>query len=169
MSQPKWKCIAQLGDASPTEYGGYWVFVDETGVYPPEAEWLDCPDEDLPTGYTAYRFILEPCTYINGVLSDNKYHPESAAWFAKPESERAARPQDTTYLDAIVQALEVPWHKAVEMFCSSDPVQRAWAWRAVGQTHGFINLDTYPMEMTRKEVKARYKTKMYKVAEKCSG
>ena len=38
--QPKWKLIAQLGDVNPIDYGGYFIYEDETGVYPPEGEKL---------------------------------------------------------------------------------------------------------------------------------
>jgi hypothetical protein len=35
-NQPVWKCIANLGDTTPLEYGGAFLLVDETGVYDPE-------------------------------------------------------------------------------------------------------------------------------------
>ena len=82
-AQPVWKLLANIGDVHPIEYGGYFVFVDETGVYPPEAELLISPDsDDAPEGWVAYRFILDPCTYVDGILSDNHFHPELPAWFA---------------------------------------------------------------------------------------
>ncbi len=43
--QPKWKLLANLGDANPIDYGGYFVYRDETGVYRDEAEKLISPDE----------------------------------------------------------------------------------------------------------------------------
>src|SRR3954468_13143056 len=44
MSQPKWKYVVNIGDETPLEYGGAFVFVDETGVYSPEMEVYN-PDE----------------------------------------------------------------------------------------------------------------------------
>src|SRR5215475_15130359 len=86
--QPKWRRVANLGDVNPVEYGGYFIDVDETGVYAPEATWLEAPDDEpedaASESWTAYRFILEQCTQsIDGVLSDNQYHPEAPAWFAE--------------------------------------------------------------------------------------
>ena len=43
--QPKWKLLANLGDANPIDYCGYFVYRDETGVYRDEAEKLISPDE----------------------------------------------------------------------------------------------------------------------------
>ena len=33
MSQPKWEYVANLGDTSPLEYGGLFLYRDTTGVY----------------------------------------------------------------------------------------------------------------------------------------
>ena len=188
--QPKWKFIANLGDTHPITYGGYFIFIDETGVYPPEAELLQEPSDDevnrddrakdkaerdlarefeaanpdadpaacdsyvvehLPKRWTStlkwmvYRFTLNPCTYIDGVLSDNKFHPEYPAWFARD-------------LHSIASSSGQPSdHAFIGMFLSDDPCERAWAWRAVGEYHGFENLDSYPLTLTRAEVEARYK------------
>ena len=46
MSQPVWSCIANLGDVNPIDYGGYFVYIDTTGVYPPEAELLIAPSDN---------------------------------------------------------------------------------------------------------------------------
>lgn len=164
MNQPKWKCIGQLGDVNPTEYGGYWVFIDETGIYPPEGEMLFIDDDGSEeTGGIVYRFILEDCTYINGILSDNRFYPESPAWFAKPESRRLHRPQDTTYLRNVARFYGVSTGDVVAQFTSPNPLRRAEAWRAVGEFHGFDNLDSYPLTLTMAEVEKRYNTKLYEV------
>ena len=42
-NQPSWKVIANLGDATPLEYGGAFLLVDETGVYCPELIVWDEP------------------------------------------------------------------------------------------------------------------------------
>lgn len=161
MSQPKWKLIANLGDASPLEYGGYFIYEDETGVYPPEAELLEVLNEDEPDEdrlkYRVYRFILEQCTLTDGILSDNKYHPLHPAWFAEPESERTNRPQDTTYLKNVADYIGSTLEEMQSMFCSNNPLDRATAYRAIGEYHGLENLDDYPLELTRTEAIERYK------------
>ena len=161
MSQPAWECIAQLGDKNPIDHGGYWILRDTTGVYPEEGELLIVPEEDGGK-YTIYRFILERCTFTDGVLSDNKFHPEHAAWWAKTEEERKARPQDSTYLKNIADFIGMDVEELADHFCSEDALKRAAAYRAVGDYHGFNNLDDYPLTMKRREVKARYKDLRFK-------
>lgn len=153
--QPNWKLIANLGDVNPLNYGGYFVYEDTTGVYPPEAEKLFTPENEGGE-YTVYRFILEPCTFINGILSDNPHHPEISAWFAKPEAERATRPQDTTYLKSLIDYNRIPEETLIGMFCSPHAVERALAWEIVGQYHGWANLDQYPLTLSEAEARARY-------------
>jgi len=80
--QPVCKFLANLGDANPIEHGGFAVFVDETGVYAPECELLETPEETGRRDWSVRRIICERCTFINGVLSDNKFHPAKPAWFA---------------------------------------------------------------------------------------
>lgn len=161
MSQPIWELIGQLGDAHPIDHGGYFVIRDTTGVYPEEAELLLPPADDDPLKeygtYHVYRFILDRCTYIDGILSDNKYHPAHPAWWAKPESGKKERPQDTTYLSNICATMDIEESELIRMFCSEDALERAQAYRAVGECHGFDNLDNYPLELRRWEVKKRYR------------
>lgn len=165
--QPQWKMIANLGDEDPFNHGGYFIYKDETGVYPEEAVKLVIENEseqdvDL-LFYTEYRFILDCCTYINGILSDNKFHPEHPAWFAQPEKKKRRRPQDTTYLSNVAECVD--WQPRDGMpaaFCSADPCERARAYEAVGDYHGWENLDNYPRTgISRKEVLERYE-KEYK-------
>ena len=165
MSQPAWECIAQLGDKNPIDHGGYWILRDTTGVYTEEAELLMVPDDE-DGKYTICRFTLDRCTFINGVLSDNKFHPDKSAWWAKTEEERKARPQDSTYLKNIADFIGIAVEELVDHFCSEDALKRAVAYRAVGDYHGFNNLDDYPLTMKRREVKARYKELRFKTPAK---
>lgn len=151
--QPTWKFVENLGDVNPVEHGGFFVFIDETGVYAPEVEMLDPPCEGQDK-WTVYRFILEPCTFKDGILSDNRFHPNHPAWFAKPEKDRKERPQDTTYLNDLTGAF--PLDELTRLFCSDDPKERAVAWREVGEYHGYDNLDSDPLRLTEEEVKQRY-------------
>ena len=161
MSQPSWKLVANLGDVNPLDYGGYFVFVDETGVYPPEAELLVINDD---CQILAYRFVLKPCTFIDGVLSDNRFHPDHCAWFATTAAKMAARPQDGKGLADIAAFTGIEESELVGMLCSEDPIELALAYRAIGEYHGFDNLDSYPLEMSHAEARARYKTAKYAVA-----
>jgi len=144
--QPEWKLIANLGDVHPVDHGGYFVYEDQTGVYPPEAELLISPDTD-EGNWIVYRFILEPCTFTNGILSDNKYHPDHKAWFADSLQSIAS------FVDRSVDGL-------ITSLTHGDVVDRAMAWREIGEYHGFENLDSYPLTFTdRAEVEKRYSNK----------
>lgn len=155
MAQPKWKEIANLGDASPLEYGGYFVYVDETGVYEAEAEVLLEPCDD-DRKFTIYRFTLDRCTFIDGILSDNKFHPEHSAWFAGSAAEQVERPQDSTYLSNVAETCDIPEANLIRQLCSADPIERAWAYRAIGEYHGWENLDSYPLRLNKREIAERY-------------
>jgi hypothetical protein len=142
-AQPNWKLLRNLGDASPVDHGGYFVYTDETGVYPPEAEVLVSPDDDEGGEWMVYRFPLERCTYIDGILSDNKFHPAKPAWFAT--------------LADVASSMDTTEDELIEQFTSDDPLKLAEAYRAVGDHHGFENFDSYPLTFTdRAEVEERY-------------
>jgi len=153
--QPKWRYLGNLGDASPLDYNGLFVFADETGVYAPTMEYLerytpDDSDEDRDR-YYVYRVSLEPCTYENGVLSDNQYHKSHSAWFAK-------------YLPQVASCAGIPMDQLVDSLASfsnaSDDasiMNAAVAYRAIFDCHGWENGDSYPLDLSRSEVKQRYK------------
>jgi hypothetical protein len=152
-AQPVWKFLANLGDVSPLEYGGYFVYEDTTGVYMPEAEVLLIDDETDDPHYTIHRVVLERCTFINGVLSDNKFHPDYPAWFAQPEDKR---PQDTTKLSRICETMDITQDELIRLLCSENAVERAQGYRNIGEYHGWNNFDDYPMKMRKRELRKRY-------------
>jgi len=153
--QPKWKLLANLGDADPIDYGGYFVYIDETGVYPPEGERLEVIDEDKPT-WEILRFSLDQCKLVTDkdghtwLVSFNYNetwpHPVAAyhEWFAEDLARVAS------YTGQPVEELRA-------QFCSDGPLIRARAYEAIGDYHGFDNLDSYPLIYSnRADVEARY-------------
>jgi hypothetical protein len=150
-NQPVWKRVAQLGDQHPREHGGYWVFVDTTSVYAPEGEFLEVPDDET-SPRKAYRFSLELCTFQDGVLSDNKFHPDHPAWFAK-------------YIESIARNSGMKELDLINLFCSKDPIERAEAYRAIIGNFGPFELDQYPLTLTADEVEDRYDQAPYEYAE----
>ena len=128
-NQPKWIKVGAVGDVNPVEYGGGLVFEDKTGVYAPEVEYYERDSDAEYSKIRVYRFSADKCTYIDGVLSDNRFHPDHAVWFADK------LPDDTT----------------PEQFCSDDIMTRAMAWTEVGLYYGVENLDNYPGYLTRNE------------------
>ena len=157
--QPDWKYVCNLWDAMPIDYGGDFLYVDATWVYPPEIEKLVPPNDDVidtpRARWTVYRFMVEPCTYINGILSDNKYHPGHAAWFANPYN--PDRPQDGKGgLEELSSYIGVSIEELVAMFRSKDVRTRAAAWLAAADYHGIDNFDSYPLKFNREEIEKRY-------------
>ena len=141
-NQPDWQVIAQLGDASPVDYGGYWILRDRTGVYAPEGRYLVSPDDDgAPEGWQLYRFSLDRCKVVDGYLVPFGYdaatypHPVSAyeEWFADDLAGIAACCDYPGGADGLRADL-----------CAEDAIRRAWAYRAIGEYHGMGDLDHYP-------------------------
>ncbi len=148
--QPEWKCIAQLGDATPLEYGGYWVFIDTTNVYTAEAEYLFVPECEDEGPIKSYSFSLDRCLFVNGVLSDNKFHPEHPAWFAKD-------------LADIAESNGISELEIINNLCDRDPVNRAIFYRMIAEYHGWENFDNYSLELTNDEMIARFNKPVYTV------
>jgi hypothetical protein len=154
MTQPSWLCIANLGDASPLDYGGTFVLVDRRGVYDPELWYLRpyCPDAEPGRAAQAwgelFRFRAENCHRIwNGgddrAIGDNPYHANMPAWFGDAGSLRSLA-------DSIGRRVD----DLIDDFISGDPVRRAQAWLSVGEHWGFENLDSYPYQLQYKEASA---------------
>lgn len=161
MSQPKWKFVANLGDASPLEHGGFFVYEDEIGVVDAEAEVLVLDDESDDPHYTAYRFTLEPCTFIDGVLSDNKFHPDYPVWFASKDAEHKARhgyDQWTRFCE-IAESVEKTPEELAAAFCDPDPRVRAFAYQLIADYHGYDEFDQYPLKLRKREARKRYAEK----------
>ncbi len=141
MSQPVWKYIANLGDASPVEHDGAFLYVDETGVYDPELEFLVRQCDDT---WKVYRIPLESHTYIDGVLSDNRFHPGLSAWYGNKISDVA----ESCGMRA--SALRV-------MLCSGEPMKRAEGYQMLTGYFGYQEFDQYPQTLNNEaEVTARY-------------
>jgi hypothetical protein len=145
--QPVWKFVANLGDANPLEYGGFFVFEDETGVYPAEAEYYD-PDE----GKT-YRILLERKELWAGHLIPHGFskrtnlpHPtgDYIEWF-------------DSYLTAVASVMGIKADYLAFMFTSPFSTVLAEAYRCLGEAEGWDNLDSDPLELTPAEAKQRYK------------
>ena len=122
--QPIWRCIANLGDVNPLDHGGVFVLIDKTGVYPPEMEVWEAPDGDVEHWERA-RFIMDPCTYRDGVLSDNPYHPELPAWWAADG-----------WLASCANTNGVTGLELINQLCSDDPVERAQGYYSLYLCHG---------------------------------
>lgn len=152
MSQPIWRFIVNLGDASPLDHGGYFVYEDTTGVYGFEAERIEPNDNGT---IEVHRVCLDRLREVREndrlYLVPYKYektwpHPLSAyvEWFAEDLESVAS------YVDRTLEDLR-------EALCSADGIKRAEAYRAIYDYQGWVNGDESPMTLTRSEAKKRYR------------
>jgi hypothetical protein len=141
------KLLANLGDIDFATYGGTLVFDDST---------MHVIETDKMGRAVVYRFGIDKCTLVNGIVSDNRFHPECAAWFAKSEAERSARPQDSTYLSNVANFGGVALVEIQQWLCSEDIIERAMAYNLIGLYHGFVKFDQYPETYTRTQLAALY-------------
>ena len=155
-TQPIWKFVANLGDASPIEHGGYFLYHDETGTYGFEAERLECTceEEDRPQRWSVHRVCLDrlqltrngDTLYLVPAAYDETWpHPVAAyvEWFAKD-------------LEGIADTMGTTRGELEQALCSEDGTARAWAYRCIYDYHGWDNGDAYPLILKKSEVKARY-------------
>lgn len=162
MTQPEWELVANLGEADLEEGAAYLVFRDTTSVYPPEAEYVSAlvDERGEPNGrYAIYRIVLEPHTFVGGVLSDNPSHPDYPAWYAArdPEHRRRHGYDQWTRFCQIADSNDMEPEGLAGWFCSDDPVYRAMAYREMADFHGWFEFDDQPLELTRDEVVERYR------------
>lgn len=124
---------------------GWILYVDDNGSY--HCEYMDIIHDvshnEENNRYIVHRFDIDRCTFINGILSDNPFHPELPAWFA-----------DGKGVDDVAKCCD--HEDIVEDICSEDPKARCRAWISIGSYHGFYNLDSYPLGLTQAEVDKRY-------------
>ncbi len=160
--QPVWKKIGTVGDVNPLDYDGGFIYEDETGVYPPELEYIQAQSEsnaDESGPWKVYRWSLDRCETVTvgekTLLVPFGFptradlpHPitDYDEWF-NSDLESAASSADRT-----VENLRAA-------FCHEDAQLRAWAYLDLAQYHGFENFDSDSLTFTsRKELEARYKS-----------
>lgn len=147
--QPEWECIANLGDVNPIDHGGKFVLVDKTGRYAPEMEVLE-KEYNRRNSWRVWRFTMEPHTYVNGVLSDNPYHPDKPAWYADDITD-------------VAEACGVEPDELIARLCSADARERAEGYYTLFSCLPADNFDSYPLELDREEVEERYSEAPYNV------
>lgn len=145
MSQPVFKCIANLGDVGWLDHGGVFVYEDLTGVYPPELEVVEEQwpgDEETVNSWTVYRVCCDKCYFTDGVLSDNKYHKDHPVWWERV----LAGDEDEDNVDRLVR-----------LVCSDDPLERAMGYLDVAQDFGWYEFDHDPLRFDdRRQLERRY-------------
>ncbi len=152
MSQPIWKFIANLGDASPLDHGGYFVYEDTTGVYGFEGERIE-PNEEgtleirrvpldrLKEMRVDDRIYLVPFAYNH---TWPHYVSAYVEWFA----------------DSLAEIADGSPQELIRMLCSANGLERAQAYREIYDHHGWDNGDAYPRTIRRSDAKRAYRAEL---------
>ena len=147
--QPKWKFVANLGDVNPLDYGGYFIFEDQTGVYPSKAEKYDTDTHQAYRIMLGSRFLLDghliPLSIVQASLTHSLPHPirDYIDWF-----------DDS--LQSVSDCMGMDKDTLIKMFCSNDSLELARAYELLYDYHGWENGDSYPLTLTEEEAEKRY-------------
>ena len=159
MSQPAWKELCS------TDYSR--LLLDTTGVYPPELEVAQEISEDEENmRYELYRIPLERYELRESRLTDGYGH---RPWFENDfhkiahgihTDDRYCEPCGqwiSRNLSGAASSADMDPDELRELFCSDDPIKLAQAYETVAGCHGYENFDSYPIELSRKELDERWK------------
>jgi hypothetical protein len=176
MTQPKWKFVDNLGDAHPLEYGGIFLYVDETGEYPPELERLEPPcddhrcegaefawgtkaseDEEHEAAcehYEVTRVVLEPLQEVRDEdtmhLVDGRY---KADW---PHPVASYRPWFADDLASVADSAGAEVSELRTQLLAEDAKQRAYGYLMIAQHHGWGALGGEPRMFAKEALLERY-------------
>ena len=136
--------IGHLGDVNPVVHDGAVVLVDPELPDQPEMEVIVNYSEDgAGTPVRVFRFEICRCTFTNGVLSDNKFHPDKPAWFAK-------------HIESVEHCNSYEAGHLVEALCSEDLMVRAQAYYDLLYFFGEDEFDSDPLILSEREAEHRY-------------
>jgi len=155
--QPKWTFVENLGNKSPLDHGGLFLYRDETGVYPEEIErlkplgWDTVGDESFEVRSFLVERLLEAKNMLVPLMApkwaeDHGVPVETwVEWFSEPKK------MFDVELSSGYTAYEIR-----EAFVSTDASTRARAYIAVADYYGWEYFDAAPQVLTREQVLARY-------------
>src|SRR6266496_3443390 len=135
--QPQWKCIGHIGDVDPIAHGGAFIYIDETGVYPPKMTWFEPGTDEQwhelegKTPLDVYRVMLEED-------STREW------WYDKLGSIASFTGQTLEQVQADAN--------------SADPRVKAWVYDSLVRYFGAEEFDSYPLRMTEDEAYEQYAT-----------
>lgn len=156
--QPVWKCIEDTLDleAIEGEDAGHALYVDETGVYPPELE-LPYP---IGSRWVVYTVLCEPLKLHEG------QHLIPAGWDASwPHPAGSYVEWFSKDLGDVAECVGIPLAQLQKLLCSTDPRERAGAYRDLVSYFGPHEFDQYPNGFeTLDEVARRYQNGPRKVS-----
>ena len=160
--QPVWKKIGTVGDVNPLDYDGGFIYEDETGVYPPELEYIQAQSEsnaDESGPWEVYRWSLDRC---ETVTADGKTLLVPFGFSARMDLPHPITDYDE-WFNSDLESAAASMSRNVDEFradlCTENLNMRAAAYLDLALYHGFENFDSYPLTFaSRKELEARYKS-----------
>lgn len=155
--QPTWKQIGTVGDVNPFEYDGGFIYQDETGIYPPELEYIQTQSESETGPWTVYRWSLDRC---ETVTVDGKTLLVPFGFSTRTDLPHPIAEYDEWFNSELESAASSIGRNVDEFradLCTENLNMRAVAYLDLAQYHGFENFDSYPLTFTDlTELKARY-------------
>jgi hypothetical protein len=184
VSQPVWKTLRALGDLGRIYADETGVYTPEAEVwieYAPDASEefpddecdsrADNPDADdywcratraqhaVEAGGTGKDVSAEACRHFT--LDRRNRQRFKVYRIILDQLERKQLPDGDSTIDdwfdlySVARSAGVTHESLVDGFSSADPVDRYWAYDAVGRYHGWDNFDQYPLDLSEKELRAR--------------
>ena len=147
-NQPCYRCIENIGDIDPFEHGGAFVCVDKFNVYPPILLILDAYPDHIEFTHRLYEIELDRCFLVKENkkivgIGSNLYHTDFCEWFGNLASlETVASSAGRGDYDSFMRG-----------FVTSDPIERAFSYKAVADYYGLHEFDQYPREFTEEKAK----------------
>ena len=155
--QPTWKQIGTVGDMNPFDYDGGFIYQDETGVYPPELEYIQTQSESETGPWKVYRWPLDRC---ETVTVDGKILLVPFGFSTRTDLPHPIADYDEWFnsnLESAASSADRTVENLRAALCHEDAQIRAWAYLDLAQYHGFENFDDYPLTFTDlAKLKARY-------------
>ena len=122
--------------------------VDRTGVYSPELLVLEAPNDEEAGKHELHTILLERLTRIkheDGAyygLSDNKFHPDHAAWFG-----------GLIQLQGLSETCGRSYSNLLNGFLSNCPTERAFTYKSAADYWGIANFDSDPRRLEPEKAK----------------
>jgi hypothetical protein len=124
------KILGQTGDVNLFEYDAGIVYKNVDGV---QWEWWQWMNEDDESG--AAKALVYRCDVPYNVFKEH-------GW--------ASTKDIASFVGSTASELR-------EMGTSSNTMERVWALEAISSYYGSVELDNYPLELTRAELKKRWR------------
>jgi hypothetical protein len=162
MAQPSWEFVSNLGDATPIDHGGLFLYRDasEGSPYGFEMERLErSSDSEDEEDEKATWIIHRVCLDRQKLVRHGPTNVYLVPYNYQPDWPHAISSYPEWYVDKLDDVSHCIGSSRIELeqaLCSEDGALRAWAYEAIASYSGWENFDSEPLTLTRDEVEERY-------------